>query len=1107
MLRLKTLSRACHPRHRTLCAHKAASHAPWSRSATPFGAEETEETASSSEERRPHAPRQAEEAGANGWRSTRPIDSSLRAQAAAETDVSRLQERIPTPLNDNQAAYGSSSSATTPTESSSESAKPWRRKPSHDPISGSASSINGTTRSYIGTYSTSQQQQGSDVNNSSTASASSPSSLAANIRLWRRKTDPVSESPRSEPEKSKFNFATESPPAERLSSSGILQGAASAEAKKPAHPIAPKLFPGASSGKVAVLTSPSIGMSSIKPPLHQESFVSLIDRSSYDASGSILGKYLKDKPKESPPTLNSLAELASTPTFLRSTSSAANNSKDTASTSHQKRSQFKFHLQSDNATVLGSSIKSIFDKNLGSFARKPPEPVASRDVVETGDDASAESEDAPVSEQTEGERRYLQYQERLRIQRTKFEEKLPPSNVGDSYVKNASPEPKDTEVFSAKDFRAKLSEALNLPSDDEQKSVTVGIEKPGSKAAPQRPPVVKEISIPVAGMSVRDLASTCSMKLKDVTAKLIELGEAQEEGDLDSRVLDADVVELVVLELGFEAKREAPKRDIEARPSVASADQKLDPRAPLVSVMGHVDHGKTTLLDSLRKASVAASEAGGITQKLSAFTVPVKGRRVVFLDTPGHAAFTAMRAHGAAATDIVILVVALDDGVRPQTKEAVRVAKEAGCTIVVALNKVDKVPAGKEREAARLRVLTELLELDLVAESFGGDVQVVEVSGKTGEGVDALVEGVLLQADVLDLKAASSGMAECTVLEAYMEKGRGVVCDLLVRWGRLNVGDNVVVGTAYGKIRAMTDDAGRSLKTAGPSSAVRLLGLRAVPQAGQELITVDSDSKARMIVERRERVLELRRLRQSGDPVTGDVSGSSQIQIDVLLKADGHGTLDALQRIVAELGNRIKDVKINSVGASVGDITRSDIETASTFQNACILGFNIGLTDSVSRELAKQYDIPIYRDTVIYRLEDALRETAVKLIPKIRVLESEGRARVLKMFDFSGKDGPIHIAGVNVATGSLKSNKPGKAEFIYRVFRNGALVADEIQNAELKRFKDTVHEVESGNECGLSFDSFRDIQVGDEVECLRVDWVSKSLDLDEERETLSQAAS
>ena len=322
------------------------------------------------------------------------------------------------------------------------------------------------------------------------------------------------------------------------------------------------------------------------------------------------------------------------------------------------------------------------------------------------------------------------------------------------------------------------------------------------------------------------------------------------------------------------------------------------------------------------------------------------------------------------------------------------------------------------------------------------------------------------------------------------------------------MGDNVVVGTASGKIRAMTDDAGRSLKSAGPSSAVRLLGLRAVPQAGQELITVDSDSRARIIVERRERVLELRRLRQGGDSVADDASGSSQPQIDVLMKADGHGTLDALQRIVAGLGSKIKDVKINSVGASVGDITRSDIETASTFQNACILGFNIGLTDSVSRELAKQYDIPIYRDTVIYRLEDALRETAIKLLPKIRILESQGKAKVLKMFDFSGKDGPIHIAGVNVATGSLRSNKPGKLEFIYRVVRNGTLIADEIENAELKRFKDTVHEVESGNECGLSFESFRDIQVGDEVECLRVDWVSKSLDFnDDDSVSFSQAAS
>ena len=925
----------------------------------------------------------------------------------------------------------------------------------------------------------------------SLAELASTTSSYGNGRLWRRKADSGPEVSPGEPEKSRFSISkNDTPPTpEPLSSSAILQGAASA-AMKLTGSMAPQLFSGESSQRVVGMNSSSVSINALKPPSDSDTLFSLIDRDTYEGGGSILGKYLKESPKPS---------SAST-YYGNDQNSKGISHNNVRSFDRKSQSAFRFHQQSNDPTVLGSNIKSIFDKNLRMWK---PTDVNNRMEGDNLDIATG-ADDAPVSELTEGERRYLQYQERLRIQRTEFAEKLPPSTNGDSFVKNVQREPEDFSVFSATEFKHKLSQSLKFPEATSRNEKSGGSEKSTMQPVSQRSTVVKEITVPVAGMSIRDLASTCSMKLKDVIAKLNSLGEEESEHEFDDRVLDADIVELLVLELGFEAKREAPKRDIESRPSITSTNQTLVSRAPLVSVMGHVDHGKTTLLDSLRKASVAASEAGGITQKLSAFTVPVKNRHVVFLDTPGHAAFTAMRAHGAAATDIVILVVALDDGVRPQTKEAIRVAKDAGCSIVVALNKVDKIPAGSEREKARLRVLTELLELDLVAESFGGDVQVVEVSGKTGDGLDTLVEGVLLQADVLDLKAACTGMAECTVLEAYMEKGRGVVCELLVRWGRLNVGDNVVVGTTYGKIKAMTDDAGKSLKSAGPSSAVRLVGLRAVPQAGQELITVESEARARMIVERRERVLELRNLKHS---VVSDISGqvSSPLQIDVLLKADGHGTLDALQRVVSELGNMTGEVKVNILGGSVGDITRGDIDTASTSQNACILGFNIGNTNSVIRELAKKLDIPIFRDTVIYRLEDALRDIIAKMMPKTKVLETQGRAKVLKLFEFSGKGGPIRVAGVHVTSGSIKSNKSGKEEYVFRIFRNGNLIADDIENAELKRFKDIVHEVESGNECGLSFDSYKDIEAGDEIECLRVDWITKSLiTLEEDKEPVAQ---
>jgi translation initiation factor IF-2 len=507
-----------------------------------------------------------------------------------------------------------------------------------------------------------------------------------------------------------------------------------------------------------------------------------------------------------------------------------------------------------------------------------------------------------------------------------------------------------------------------------------------------------------------------------------------------------------------------------------------------------VDHGKTTLLDSLRKASVAATEAGGITQKLSAFGVDVKGRQVVFLDTPGHAAFTAMRANGAAATDIVILVIAADDGVRPQTKEAIRIAKNAGCTIMVALNKMDKISKGPARETARLRVLTELLELDLLAESFGGEVVVAEVSGKTGEGLDALVESVLLQADVLDLKASAEGHAECTVLEACMEKGRGVMCDVLVRWGRLRVGDTVIVGTAFGKVKAMTNDRGKTVKVAGPSSSVRLLGLRTVPSAGQELISVETEGKARQIAERRERVLELRRLRQTLDAQAAEVGGEqAPVEVNLVLKADGQGTLNALTQIVTSLQSRTTDVAIKVASGTVGDITRTDVESAANMTNAFVLGFNVGITDTVARELAKELDVTIYRDTIIYRLEDALTEAMVALMPKERHLELEGKAKIIQVFNFNAKKGPTLIAGVSVVSGSLKTTKPGKIEVVYRIYRNGNVLIEDLGSAELKRFKDVVYEVGQGNECGLSFDGYKDFIIGDEIECYRVEWKSKPL--------------
>ncbi len=348
--------------------------------------------------------------------------------------------------------------------------------------------------------------------------------------------------------------------------------------------------------------------------------------------------------------------------------------------------------------------------------------------------------------------------------------------------------------------------------------------------------IVKEVVIPSDGLKVKELASKLSMKIDELVKKLEESGaidktdivrynqlkkrkniEINDDESLELKQIDADIIELIVLELGLDAKRVASQEDIERSKSQLPSTKTIDPnhklvsRAPVVCIMGHVDHGKTTLLDYLRSANVADGEAGGITQKISAFKFKMKSKEVVFLDTPGHAAFNAMRANGAAATDLVVLVVAIDDGVRPQTSEAIKLAKSAGCSIIIALNKIDKVPM-QDRKAAKARVLAQLVEHDLVPEEYGGEALVVEIAGKSGEGIETLVETISLQADVLELKAVHEGYAEATVLEAVHDKGKGVIADMLVSWGRLSVGDPIVVGTAFGKVRAIYDDTGTSLR-------------------------------------------------------------------------------------------------------------------------------------------------------------------------------------------------------------------------------------------------------------------------------------------------------
>lgn len=469
------------------------------------------------------------------------------------------------------------------------------------------------------------------------------------------------------------------------------------------------------------------------------------------------------------------------------------------------------------------------------------------------------------------------------------------------------------------------------------------------------------------------------------------------------------------------------------------------------------------------------------------------GRAAVFLDTPGHAAFTGMRKSGATGSDLVVLVVAIDDGVRPLTIDAAKVALKSGCTVIVALNKVDKIPEAKEREIARRKALTGLMEVGIIAEEFGGDIQVVEVSGKSGEGVSELVEKLLLQADMMELRASFSGGAEGVVLDAKIEKGRGVMVDLLVKWGTLKVGDAVVVSNAFGKVKAMFDDKGRPIQKAGPSTPIRLLGLNTIPAAGQDIIGVESESKAKKIAERRQRVEDARRIKELNRRAQAIQAATDPIVIPVILKADSSGGLSALRSITDALSERAVDVIVHIIGSSIGDITPGDLALARLVKDgapATILGFNINNPTNLIRTSAKQNDVMITTNSVIYRLEEALEEVMKSQMPVERISTLEGTANVLQLFSYKMSPSKTRkVAGLDVVSGVLREN----SHHYFRVIRGEDIVLSESSGGILKRFKDNVHEVKSGFECGLSLDNFEDIQVGDRIECYKFESIKKEL--------------
>lgn len=596
----------------------------------------------------------------------------------------------------------------------------------------------------------------------------------------------------------------------------------------------------------------------------------------------------------------------------------------------------------------------------------------------------------------------------------------------------------------------------------------------GRQAEPQAR-VVRDVIVPEV-ISVQELANRMAVRGADVIKKLMTLGVMA----TINQAIDADTAELVATEFGHRVKRVA-EDDVELGIlGVEDTDDDLTPRAPVVTVMGHVDHGKTSLLDALRKTDVVAREAGGITQHIGAYQVELEtGDHVTFLDTPGHAAFTAMRARGAQVTDIVVLVVAADDGVMPQTVEAINHAKAAGVPIVVAINKIDKPGVNPER------VRNELLQHELVLEELGGDVIAVEVSAKTGKNLDKLLEAILLQAEVLELRANTDRAAQGAVVEAKLDKGRGPVATVLVQKGTLKTGDAFVVGSQWGRVRALIDDKGRKVEEAGPSVPVEILGLQGVPQAGDELVVVEDERKAREISafrserEQRARAATALGARGTVEQMLSEISAGSKKELAVLVKADVQGSLEAITATLAKLGN--EEVAVRMLHGAVGGINESDITLAQA-SNALIIGFNVR-ANAQARDLARQAGLELRYYSVIYDLTNDVKSMLEGMLSPIRRETITGQAEIREVFAITkvGK-----IAGCSVTEGYVRRDSK------VRLLRDDVVI-HEGSLSSLKRFKDDVREVRAGQECGMAFENYQDLRAGDVIEAYEVEEIAAEL--------------
>jgi translation initiation factor IF-2 len=662
----------------------------------------------------------------------------------------------------------------------------------------------------------------------------------------------------------------------------------------------------------------------------------------------------------------------------------------------------------------------------------------------------------------------------------KYQKNYTPAPIEDDKEEELKKPKKRTAIKEPKHKIVDLLKAVDDETDEEKKPRL----RTGTKVAKiknihkfKKPvdKIIYTVEVPKEILVV-DLAQKISVKSIVVVRALMSLGSNISVNE----ILDQDTAILVIEELGHNAVAISDTREEEALIDNLKLDvvEVLKPRAPVVTVMGHVDHGKTSLLDYIRKSRVASGEAGGITQHIGAYHVNTPKGMVTFLDTPGHAAFSAMRARGAKSTDVIILVVAADDGVMPQTEEAIQHARAADVALIVAINKIDKEGSDPER------VTNELSAVGVISEKWGGDTQFVEVSAQTGEGIDSLIEAILLQAELLELKASYTAPAKGVVIESRLEKGRGTVATILVQSGKLNKGDLALAGESVGRIRAMTDQAGRAVKDVGPSVPVEILGLDAPPAAGDQFLVVENEKKARELAELRQDKIRnesasLKKSTKLEEMFSKFEGGEQKSRLPIVIKADVRGSLEAILTAVKEMGN--EEVEVEVIYSGVGGISESDINLAISSQ-AAVIGFNVRANNS-ARRLSEDEQLDLRYYSVIYNVLDDIRQALGGLLSPEKSEDILGIAEVRDVFG-SPKFGSI--AGCMVIEGSVFRNKP------IRVLRENVVIYEgELES--LRRFKDEASEVRNGVECGIGVKDYNDIKVGDQIEVYEITEIARKL--------------